>query len=248
MAPTELPTEPSTAQPTEPATDLRAPSADLHDRAPRGRRGVPLRCRRSVHPADEVRAVGGRLGPVDVRRVGGGVRRLAAGLRPLRPTCGWTTSTSIRPRRAPASARRCSTWSRPSGPPASASGSSSPTTRPAGSIARRGLVELERTDGSANEEKAPDIRMAWPGPTRSASTGPSSTTVDARARRAAQPPRRDHRRRPAAQGLGRARPGPRARDRPALALRAPALGEERLYRIVHQIITESLGAAGLFDE
>ena len=30
----------------------------------------------------------------------------------------------------------------------------------------------------------------------------------------------------------------------ALALRAPALGEERLYRIVHQIITESLDAGG----
>jgi hypothetical protein len=27
----------------------------------------------------------------------------------------------------------------------------------------RGLVELERTDGAANEEKAPDVRMAWPG-------------------------------------------------------------------------------------
>ena len=26
---------------------------------------------------------------------------------------------------------------------------------------RRGLVEIERTDGSGNEEKAPDIRMAW---------------------------------------------------------------------------------------
>jgi GNAT superfamily N-acetyltransferase len=26
---------------------------------------------------------------------------------------------------------------------------------------RRGLVEVERTDGSANEEKSPDIRMAW---------------------------------------------------------------------------------------
>ncbi|MCD4526355.1 GNAT family N-acetyltransferase [Nocardioides sp. cx-173] len=29
--------------------------------------------------------------------------------------------------------------------------------------ARHGLVELERTDGSANEEKAPDLRLAWPG-------------------------------------------------------------------------------------
>ncbi len=29
--------------------------------------------------------------------------------------------------------------------------------------ARHGLVELERTDGAANEEHAPDVRMAWPG-------------------------------------------------------------------------------------
>jgi len=26
---------------------------------------------------------------------------------------------------------------------------------------RRGLVEIERTDGSGNEERSPDIRMAW---------------------------------------------------------------------------------------
>lgn len=26
-----------------------------------------------------------------------------------------------------------------------------------------GLVELERTDGSGNEERSPDVRMAWPG-------------------------------------------------------------------------------------
>jgi GNAT superfamily N-acetyltransferase len=26
---------------------------------------------------------------------------------------------------------------------------------------RRGLVEVERTDGSGNEEKSPDVRMAW---------------------------------------------------------------------------------------
>jgi GNAT superfamily N-acetyltransferase len=29
--------------------------------------------------------------------------------------------------------------------------------------ARRGLVELEHTDGAGNEERAPDVRMAWPG-------------------------------------------------------------------------------------
>ena len=28
---------------------------------------------------------------------------------------------------------------------------------------RHGLVELEHTDGSANEERSPDLRMAWPG-------------------------------------------------------------------------------------
>ena len=34
----------------------------------------------------------------------------------------------------------------------------------------------------------------------------------------------------------------------ALALRAPALGEDRLHRIVHAIITESLDAAGISEE
>jgi chorismate mutase len=28
---------------------------------------------------------------------------------------------------------------------------------------RHGLVELEHTDGSGNEERAPDVRIAWPG-------------------------------------------------------------------------------------
>lgn len=38
------------------------------------------------------------------------------------------------------------------------------TNRPARQFyARHGLVELERTDGSGNEESAPDIRMEWAG-------------------------------------------------------------------------------------
>ena len=37
-------------------------------------------------------------------------------------------------------------------------------------------------------------------------------------------------------------------DARALALRAPALGEDRLYRIVHQIITESLDAGGISQQ
>jgi GNAT superfamily N-acetyltransferase len=108
----------------------------------------------------------------------------------------------------------------------------------------RGLVELERTDGAANEEKAPDIRMAWPGADPLAFYRSLIDSVDHELgellnRRAAitaavqphkQTPERD---------LDREREIARA-----LALRAPALGEERLYRIVHQIISESLDAAG----
>lgn len=41
------------------------------------------------------------------------------------------------------------------------------TNRPARDFyLRHGLVELERTDGSDNEERAPDIRMDWPGESR----------------------------------------------------------------------------------
>ncbi len=108
----------------------------------------------------------------------------------------------------------------------------------------RDLVELERTDGSANEEKAPDIRMAWPGSDPLAFYRGLIDTVDHDLgellnRRAAitaavqphkQTPERD---------LDREREIARA-----LALRAHRLGEDRLYRIVHQIISESLDAGG----
>ena len=112
----------------------------------------------------------------------------------------------------------------------------------------RGLVDLERTDGSANEEKAPDIRMAWPGSDPLAFYRSLIDSVDhdlgellnrrAAITAAVQPhkvsPERD---------LDREREIARA-----LALRAPALGEERLYRIVHQIISESLDAGGISAE
>jgi GNAT superfamily N-acetyltransferase len=107
----------------------------------------------------------------------------------------------------------------------------------------RGLVDLERTDGSANEEKAPDIRMAWPGSDPLAFYRSLIDSVDHELgellnRRVAitaavQPhktsPERD---------LEREREIARA-----MAGRAPTLGEERLYRIVHQIISESLDAS-----
>jgi len=112
---------------------------------------------------------------------------------------------------------------------------------------QHGLLALERTDGKGNEEQAPDIRMAWPGAEPLAFYRGLIDEVDAElgdllARRAAltrvvqqykaagpQPPPRD----------------PDREDEivAALAHRAPELGPERLRRIVHAIITESLEAA-----
>ena len=112
-----------------------------------------------------------------------------------------------------------------------------------GFYARHGLVDLERTDGSGNEEKTPDIRLAWPGTDpmrfyRSLIDEVDEQLGDLLARRAA---------------LTRAvqvHKGEPTRDpdreheiAAALARRAPALGHERIARIVHAIITESIDAA-----
>lgn len=109
--------------------------------------------------------------------------------------------------------------------------------------ARRGLVELEHTDGSGNEERSPDIKMAWPGSDPVAFLRRMIDEVDAElgdllARRVAltaavQPLKPDPERDP-------------DRERAiaeTMAKRVPALGAERLTRIVHTIITESLDAA-----
>lgn len=109
--------------------------------------------------------------------------------------------------------------------------------------ATHGLVELERTDGSGNEEKAPDVRMAWPGAAplefyRGLIDEVDEQLGDLLARRAAltravqahkADPSRD--------------PDREQEIAAALARRAPALGHERLARILHAIITESLDAA-----
>ncbi|GAA1475854.1 hypothetical protein GCM10009623_03000 [Nocardioides aestuarii] len=109
--------------------------------------------------------------------------------------------------------------------------------------ARHGLVELETTDGHANEEGAPDVRLAWPGRDpvsffRRLIDEVDDELGDLLARRAAltratQPHEVDPSRDP-----------DRERDIVArLARRAPSLGEERVARIMHAVITESLGAA-----
>lgn len=109
--------------------------------------------------------------------------------------------------------------------------------------ARQGLVELERTDGSDNQERSPDIRMAWPGPDPVAFFRGLIDEVDEQLgdlleRRAAL--------------TAAVQPHKRAADRDpdreraiveAMAVRAPALGVDRVARIVHAIVTESLDAA-----
>lgn len=108
---------------------------------------------------------------------------------------------------------------------------------------RHGLVTLETTDGLGNEERSPDVRMAWPGEQPLAFFRRCIDDVDDQlgellARRAAltravQPHKSDRTRDPEREREVAAR----------LAARAPALGEERLERIVAAIITESLDAA-----
>lgn len=108
---------------------------------------------------------------------------------------------------------------------------------------RHGLVELERTDGSANEERSPDVRMAWPGTEplrffRGLIDEVDEQLGDLLARRAALTRAVQEHKPDTARDAERER-----RIAAAMAERAPELGEERLGRIVHAIITESLDAA-----
>lgn len=108
----------------------------------------------------------------------------------------------------------------------------------------RGLIELERTDGAGNEERTPDVRMAWPGADplgflRGLIDDVDDELASLLSRRAALTA--------AVQPLKAAAERDLDREREIvarMAARAPELGEERLTRIVHAIITESLDAAG----
>jgi chorismate mutase/GNAT superfamily N-acetyltransferase len=109
---------------------------------------------------------------------------------------------------------------------------------------RRGLVELERTDGAGNEERAPDVRMAWPGRHPVAFFRGLIDEVDtALAGLLAQRVALTR----AVQDVKQSGDRDEAREREIasrMALVAPELGSERLARIVHAIITESLEAVG----
>ena len=108
----------------------------------------------------------------------------------------------------------------------------------------RGCLELERTDGSANEERAPDIRVAWPGADplaflRGLIDETDLVLGDVLARRTALTravqAHKSTKERDAAREAEVAR---------RIAAIVPELGEERVERIVDVIIRESLDAAG----
>jgi chorismate mutase/GNAT superfamily N-acetyltransferase len=111
---------------------------------------------------------------------------------------------------------------------------------------RHGFVEVNRTDGSQNEEREPDVEMAWPDPASLQGLRGRIDDIDdqlalllaQRAETTAQIQR--------VKDL----PGHAGRDAERedeivrrMARLAPALGEERLRRIMHTVISESLDAA-----
>ena len=110
---------------------------------------------------------------------------------------------------------------------------------------RHGLIELEHTDGSANEERSPDVRMAWPGQDPIAYLRSEIDEVDDElaallSRRFALTA--------TVQGFKSA-PGRTGRDpeREAeiaarMARKVPGLGPEAVRRIMHVVIGESLDA------
>lgn len=110
---------------------------------------------------------------------------------------------------------------------------------------RHGLVELEHTDGSGNEERSPDVRMAWPGDDPIGFLRREIDRVDDElalllARRFALTT--------AVQGF-KHQPGREGRDpvrereiAERMAAHAPGLGAEAIGRIMDVVIGESLEA------
>lgn len=114
---------------------------------------------------------------------------------------------------------------------------------------RHGFVELERTDGAANEEHAPDFKMVWPGADplayfRSLIDDADLVLGDVLARRVALTRVvRDHKR-ALSSVADPARDAEREQEIVERVARiVPELGPERVARIVHTIISESLDAS-----
>lgn len=110
---------------------------------------------------------------------------------------------------------------------------------------RHGLIELEHTDGSANPERAPDVRLAWPGQDPISYLRRQIDEVDddlalLLARRFALTA--------AVQGY-KANPGHPGRDpereraiAERMAAHTPGLDAKAIGRIMHTVIVESLDA------
>lgn len=111
---------------------------------------------------------------------------------------------------------------------------------------RHGMVELRRTDGRENEEQAPDVEMAWLGVEPLAALRARIDAVDdelaevldRRARLTALV--QQHKTVAGHAGRDAAR---EAEIAERMASRAPRLGTERVRRIMHVVITQSLDAA-----
>jgi chorismate mutase/GNAT superfamily N-acetyltransferase len=116
--------------------------------------------------------------------------------------------------------------------------------------ARHGLVPVRRTDGSDNEERAPDIEMAWLGQDPLAVVRRRIDALDDRLAEllneralltaAAQ------RSKPVGGHAGRD-PDREAEIVARMAVRAPDLGERGLAAVMHAVITASLDATGPGD-
>jgi chorismate mutase/GNAT superfamily N-acetyltransferase len=111
---------------------------------------------------------------------------------------------------------------------------------------RHGLVELETTDGSGNEERTPDVRVAWPGSDPVGYLRGQLDAVDDQlalllARRAALT-MAVQRFKPVPGHAGRD-PQREAEIVARMARRAPGVPSDTWRRIVHEVITVSLDLA-----
>jgi GNAT superfamily N-acetyltransferase/chorismate mutase len=108
-----------------------------------------------------------------------------------------------------------------------------------------GLVELERTDGSGNEERAPDVRMAWLGHDPVSSLRRQVDEVDAVladviSRRVALTGEiQRHKEVPGHAGRDESR---EAEIAASMSRRAPVLSPQEWRRIMHEVISVSLDA------
>jgi chorismate mutase/GNAT superfamily N-acetyltransferase len=114
---------------------------------------------------------------------------------------------------------------------------------------KHGLIELERTDGSSYRDAEPDLQMAWPGEDPLAYLRGRIDSVDDElavllARRTALTAAvQDHKAATGSHGGLRGRdPGREAEIVARMARHVPDLGPERIARVMHSVIEESLAA------